>query len=120
MFKLVLEKAEEPEIKFPSVRSLKKQESSRKTSTSALLTMQPPLTVWITTNCEKASIHAYWEKHSFDYMDLCQQSDISEYNHIIPSYPQSPPSPATNNSNKGFNNFKIKATRNFKMQPQDP
>ena len=45
MFKLVLEKAEEPEIKLPtSVGSLKKQESSRKTSTSALLTMPMPLT----------------------------------------------------------------------------
>ena len=52
-------------------------------------------------------------------MDLCQQSDVSAYNHIIASYPQSPPSPATNN-NRGFNNFMIKATRNFKMQPQDP
>ena len=54
MFKLNLEKAEEPEIKLPvSVGSLKKQESSRKTSISALLTMPKPLTVWITTNCEK-------------------------------------------------------------------
>src|SRR5574337_25799 len=54
MFKLVLEKAEEPEIKLPtSVVSLKKQESSRKTSTSALWTMPKPLTVWITTNCGK-------------------------------------------------------------------
>ena len=52
MFKLDLEKAEEPEIKLPtSVGSYKKQESSRKTSTSALLTMPKPLTVWITTNC---------------------------------------------------------------------
>ena len=52
MFKLVLEKAEEREIKFPmSVGSSKKQESSRKTSTSASLTMLNPLTVWITTNC---------------------------------------------------------------------
>ena len=51
MFKLVLEKAEEPEIKLPtSTGSLKKQESSRKTSFSALLTMPKPLTVWITTN----------------------------------------------------------------------
>ena len=51
MFKLVLEKAEEPEIKLPtSIGSLKKEESSRKTSTSALLTMPKPLTVWITTN----------------------------------------------------------------------
>ena len=54
MFKLVLEKAEEPEIKLPtSVGSSKKQESSRKTSTSALLTMPKPLTVWITTNFGK-------------------------------------------------------------------
>ena len=45
MFKLDLEKAEEPEIKLPkSIESLKKQESSRKTSTSALLTMSKPLT----------------------------------------------------------------------------
>ena len=52
MFKLVLEKAEEPEIKLPiSAGSLKKQESSRKTSISALLTMPKPLTVWITINC---------------------------------------------------------------------
>ena len=51
MFKLVLEKAEEPEIKLStSAGSWKKQESSRKTSTSALLTMPKPLTVWITTN----------------------------------------------------------------------
>ena len=51
MFKLDLEKAEEPEIKLPSsARSWKKQESSRKTSISALLTMPKPLTVWITTN----------------------------------------------------------------------
>ena len=51
MFKLGLEKAEEPEIKLPtSVGSLKKQENSRKTSTSALLTMPKPLTVWITIN----------------------------------------------------------------------
>ena len=54
MFKLDLEKAEEPEIKLPtSTGSLKKQESSRKTSTSALLTMPKPLTMWITTNCGK-------------------------------------------------------------------
>ena len=54
MFKLVLEKAKEPEIKLPtSTVSLKKQESSRKTSISALLTMPKPLTVWITINCGK-------------------------------------------------------------------
>ena len=51
MFKLVLEKAEEPEIKLPtSDGSWKKQESSRKTSISALLTMPKPLPMWITIN----------------------------------------------------------------------
>ena len=51
MFKLDLEKAEEAEIKLPTCAgSSKKQESSRKTSDSALLTMPKPLTVWITTN----------------------------------------------------------------------
>ena len=51
---LDLEKAEETEIKFPtSVGSLRKQESSRKTPTSALLTMPKPLTVSITINCGK-------------------------------------------------------------------
>ena len=54
MFKLDLEKAEEPEIKLPtSAGSSKKQESLRKTFTSALLTISNPLTVWITKNCEK-------------------------------------------------------------------
>ena len=54
MFKLDLEKAEEPEIKLPtSTKWYKKQESSRKTSTFALLTTPKPLTVWITTNCGK-------------------------------------------------------------------
>ena len=53
-WKLNLEKAEEPEIKLPaSTGSWKKQESSRKTSISALLTMPKPLTVWITINCGK-------------------------------------------------------------------
>ena len=53
-FKLDLEKAEEPEIKLPtSTGSSKKQESSRKPSTSALLTTPKTLTVWITTNCGK-------------------------------------------------------------------
>ena len=54
MVKLVLEKAEEPEIKLPtSTGSSKKQESSRKTSISDLLTMPKLLTVWITLNCGK-------------------------------------------------------------------
>ena len=51
MFELDLEKAEEPEIKLPTTfGSLKKQENSRKTSTSALMSTLKPLTVWITTN----------------------------------------------------------------------
>ena len=54
MFKLDLEKAQEPEVKLPiSVGSQKKQESSRKTSTSASLTMLKPMTVWVTTKCWK-------------------------------------------------------------------
>ena len=61
MFKLVLEKAEEPEIKLPtSTRSSKKQESSRKTSISALLTMPKPLTAWITINCGK-----FWKRWEY-------------------------------------------------------
>ena len=54
MFKLVLEQAEEPEIKLPTFAgSLEKQENSRKASISALLTMPKPFTVWITINFEK-------------------------------------------------------------------
>ena len=53
MFKLVLEKAEEPKIKLTTFAGLlKKQDSSKKTSISALLTMPKPLTVWITINCK--------------------------------------------------------------------
>ena len=53
MFKLDLEKAEQPEIKLPtSVGSLKKQENSRKTYSFALLTTPKPLTMWITTTVE--------------------------------------------------------------------
>ena len=55
MFKLDLEMVEEPEIKLPTSTGLqKKQENSRKTSTSVLLTMPKPLTVWITTNSENS------------------------------------------------------------------
>ena len=62
MFKLDLEKAEEPEIQLPtSAASYKKQESSRKKSTLALLTMPKPLTVWITTNCGK-----FWQRWEYE------------------------------------------------------
>ena len=61
MLKLVLGKAEEPEIKLPtSAGSSKKQESSRKTSLSALLTMPKPLTVWIPINCGK-----FWKRWEY-------------------------------------------------------
>ena len=51
---MVLEKAEEPEVKLPTYAgSLKKEESFRKTSTSALLTTPKLSTVWVTTNCGK-------------------------------------------------------------------
>ena len=74
MFKLDLEKAEEPEIKLPtSVGSLKKQESSRETSTFALLTMPKPLTVGITTNCGK-----FWKRWKYQITwpaswEICMQ-----------------------------------------------
>ena len=78
MFKLVLEKAEEPEIKLPtSTGSLKKQESSRKTSISALLTMPKPLTVWITINCGKFfkrwEYQATWPASWETYMQVRKQ-----------------------------------------------
>ena len=61
MFKLVLEKAEEPEIKLPtSSRSSKEQESSRKMSIFALLTMPKPFTVCITVNCGK-----FWKRWEY-------------------------------------------------------
>ena len=63
MFKVVLQKAEESEIKLPTSTGIsKKQESSRKISISALLTMPKPLTVWITINCGK--FWKWWEYHT--------------------------------------------------------
>ena len=75
MFKLDLEKAEEPEIKLStSARSSKKQESSRKTSISTLLTMPKPLTVWITINCGK-----FWKRWEYQITwpaswEICMQA----------------------------------------------
>ena len=69
MFKLVLEKAEELEIKLPtSAGSSKKQEYSTKTSISALLTMPKPLTVWITINCGK-----FWKTTWPASWEICMQ-----------------------------------------------
>ena len=91
MFKLVLEKVEEPEIKLPtSAGSWKKQESSRKTSTSALLTMPKTLNVWTTINCGK-----FWKR--WDYQttlpaswEICmqvkkQQLELSWTNTLVPN-----------------------------------
>ena len=73
MFRLDLEKAEEPEIKLPtSAGSSKKQESSRETSTSALLTMPKPLTVWITTN--RGKFFKWWEYQTWPASwEICMQ-----------------------------------------------
>ena len=61
LFMLDFKKAEEPDIKLPtSFGSSKKQESSRKTSISAVLTMPKPLTVWITINCGK-----FWKRWEY-------------------------------------------------------
>ena len=81
MFKLVLEKAEEPEIKLPtSAGSLKKQESSRKTFISALLTTPKPLTVWITINCGKFfkrwEYQTTWPASWETYMQVRKQLDM--------------------------------------------
>ena len=74
MFKLDLEKAEEPDIKFlTSVEKLKKQESVRKTSTSPLLTTPKPLTVWITKKLQK--FLKTWEHQTtwFASWEICMQ-----------------------------------------------
>ena len=70
MYKLDLEKSEEPEIKLPTfIVSYKKQGHSREISTSASLTMLKPLAMWITTNHRKflkiwecqTTLPVYWE-----------------------------------------------------------
>ena len=90
IFKLVLEKAEEPEITLPtSAGSSKKQASSRKTSTSALLTMPKLLTVWITINCGK-----FWKRWEYQttwpaswetYMQVRKQQNWAWNNRLVPN-----------------------------------
>ena len=87
-------KAEESEIKLPtSVGSSKKQESSRKTSTSALLIMPELLTVWITTNCGK--FLKRWEYQTFpDSWEIClqikkQQLNQTWDNTLVPNWERS-------------------------------
>ena len=71
---LVLEKAEEPEIKLPtSTGSSKKQENSNKTSIFALLTMPKPLTVWITINCGKLEYKTTWLTSWETYIQVRKQ-----------------------------------------------
>jgi len=74
MFRLDLEKAEEQEIKLPtSAGSSKKQDSSRKTSISALLTMPKSLTVWITINCGKLFKRWQYQTTLPDSREICMQ-----------------------------------------------
>ena len=74
MFKLDLEKAEEPEIKLPTfTRSSNKQESSRKTSISVLLTMPKPLTVWITKFWKRWEYQTTWPASWETYMQVRKQ-----------------------------------------------
>jgi len=70
MFKMDIEKAEEPEIKLPtSTGSWKKQENSIKTSAS--VTTLEPLTVWIRTNCGKFLIKDFHLKVEIEHHLTC-------------------------------------------------
>ena len=90
MFKLVLEKAEEQEIKLQtSAGSSKKQEHSRKISISALLTMPKPSTVWITINCGK-----FWKRWQYQktwpaswetYMQVRKKQNWTWNNRLVPN-----------------------------------
>ena len=60
MFKLDLEKTEEPEVKLPTSAGLSKKEGFQKNIYSALLTMPKLLTVWITINCGK-----FWKRWEY-------------------------------------------------------
>ena len=95
MFKLVLEKAEEPEIKLPtSIGSLNKQESSGKTSISALLNMPKPLTVWVVENCGK-----FWKRWEYQvtwpaFWEICmhvrkQQLELDMNKNLVPNWVRS-------------------------------
>ena len=75
MFKPDLEKAEELEIKLPtSIGSSKKQENSRKKSTSALLATPKPLTMWITTNCGKFFKRWEYQTTLSASLEICMQA----------------------------------------------
>ena len=84
-----IEKAEEPKIKLPtSAGSCKKQESSRKTSISALLTIPKPLTVWITINCgiflKRGEHQIAWPASWETYMQVRKQQNWTWNNRLVP------------------------------------
>ena len=92
MYKLDLEKAEEPEIKLPTFAgSYKKQGNSRKTSTSASLTMLKPLIVWITTNCGKFldSGIPYLSPEKPVYRSRSNSSNQTWNNRLVPNWERS-------------------------------
>ena len=79
MFKVDFEKAQEPEIKLaPSAGPSKKQESSRNTWTSALLTTPKSLTVWITTSCEKFLKRREYQTTLPDPWQICMQVKMQQ------------------------------------------
>ena len=94
MLKLDLEKAKEPEIKLPtSAGSSKKQETSRKTSTSALLIRPNPLTVWITTNCgqffKRWEYQTTWPASWEICMQVKKQQNQIWKNGLVPNWERS-------------------------------
>ena len=87
MFKLDLEKAEEQEIKLPtSIGSYKKQENSRKISSSAWLTMLKPLTVWITTNWIMEKGREFQKNIYFCFIDYAKAFGCVDHNKLWKIY----------------------------------
>ena len=79
MFKLDLPKTKEPEIKLPTFFGSSKQESSRKASTSVLLTTPKPLTVWTTTNCGKFLKRWEYQTNSSASWEICMQAKKQQW-----------------------------------------
>ena len=92
MFKLDLEKAEEPKIKLlTSTGSQRKQENSRKTYTSASLTILKSLTVWITTNCGKFLKRWEYQTTVSTSWEICMQDKKQqlESDRLVPNWERS-------------------------------
>ena len=137
MYKLDLEKAEEPEIKLPRfVLSWRKQGSSKETSISASLTKLKPLTVWTTTNCGKClkrweyqtTLPVSWEtclqvkKQQLEpYMEKLTSSKLrEEYDkaaHCHPAYLTSVQN--TSCELLGWMNYKLKSRLSGKISTSD-